>query len=239
MSTPAVTRHAVLQGLTHSLSIALGYFPVAFSFGLMAIQAGFSPLLAIMTSVVVYAGAAQFVLVALAAAGAGPFSIIGTILLMNVRHLFYGPSILDKLGQGAPLLPAPLLAFWLTDEVYAASISRLDSMAPADRQGWYLGMQLGAYASWVGGTILGALLGQQLGEQSAWLSQTLDFVLPSLFIALLLEMFRHARLQVTLGAMLSTTLLLWLLPSHYAMLGGLAAGAMLGALYTGRAHGAR
>ena len=187
MSTPAVTRHAVLQGLTHSLSIALGYFPVAFSFGLMAIQAGFSPLLAIMTSVVVYAGAAQFVLVALAAAGAGPFSIIGTILLMNVRHLFYGPSILDKLGQGAPLLPAPLLAFWLTDEVYAASVSRLDSMAPADRQGWYLGMQLGAYASWVGGTILGALLGQQLWQQSAWLNQTLDFVLPSLFMALLLE----------------------------------------------------
>ena len=55
----------------------------------------------------------------------------------------------------------------------------------------------------------------------------------------LLEMFRHARLQVTLGAMLSTALLLWLLPAHYAMLGGLAAGALLGALYTGRAHGAR
>ena len=33
--------------------------------------------------------------------------------------------------------------------------------------------------------------------------------------------------------------LLWLLPAHYAMLGGLAAGALLGALYTGRAHGAR
>ena len=58
MSTPAITRPAVVQGLTHSLSIALGYFPVAFSFGLMAIQAGFSPLLATMTSVVVYAGAA-------------------------------------------------------------------------------------------------------------------------------------------------------------------------------------
>ena len=238
MSTPAITRPAVVQGLTHSLSIALGYFPVAFSFGLMAIQAGFSPLLATMTSVVVYAGAAQFV-VALAAAGAGPFSIIGTILLMNVRHLFYGPSILDKLGQGAPLLPTPLLAFWLTDEVYAASVSKLDSIAPADRQGWYLGMELGAYASWVGGTMLGAVLGQQLGAQSPWLNQTLDFVLPSLFIALLLEMFRHARVQVTLGAMISTMLLLWLLPSHYAMLGGLASGALLGAFYAGREHAAR
>lgn len=216
------------RGLTDSLSIALGYFPIAVSFGLAAIQAGLEPILAILVSLMVYAGASQFVLVALAAAGAGAFGIISTVLLMNVRHLFYGPSILDKLGT-ARRLPLPLLAFGLTDEVYAASIGKLERMAPEQRQGWYVGMQIGAYASWVSGTAVGALLGHQLGKQAPWLRDTLNFVLPALFFALLLEILRYTRLRVTLGAMLATALLLWLLPGHLAMLGGLASGALLGA----------
>lgn len=217
------------KGLTDSLSIGLGYFPIAVSFGLAAIQAGFAPWLAILVSLTVYAGAAQFVLVALAAAGAGAFGIISTVLLMNVRHLFYGPSVLDKLGSTRQRLPLPVLAFGLTDEVYATSIGRLDRIAPEQRQDWYLGMQLGAYASWVSGTAVGALLGHQLGQQAPWLRETLDFVLPALFFALLLEILRHTRLRVTLGAMLATAVLLWLLPGHIAMLGGLASGAILGA----------
>ncbi len=220
---------SVGKGLTDSLSIGLGYFPIAVSFGLAAIQAGFPPWLAILVSLTVYAGAAQFVLVALAAAGAGAFGIISTVLLMNVRHLFYGPSILDKLGTALRRLPLPILAFGLTDEVYAASIGRLDRIAPEQRQGWYMGMQLGAYASWVSGTAVGALLGHQLGQQAPWLRETLDFVLPALFFALLLEILRHTRLRVTLGAMLATAALLMLLPGHIAMLGGLASGALLGA----------
>ena len=54
-------------------------------------------------------------------------------------------------------------------------------------------------------------------------------MLPALFFALLLEILRHTRLRVTLGAMLATAVLLWLLPGHIAMLGGLASGAILGA----------
>ncbi len=224
-----IQRADVGLGLRDSFSIALGYFPVAVSFGLAAIQAKLSPALAILVSVSVYAGAAQFVLISLAAAGAGAFSIVSTVLLMNVRHLFYGPSLLEKLGTFKHRLPLPALAWGLTDEVYAASIGRIGHIAQERRQGWYLGMQLGAYAAWVGGTVVGALLGDKLGQQSAWLRDTLDFVLPALFVALLLEMLRHARRRVTLGAMLVTAAMLLVLPGHVAMLGGLFAGAMLGA----------
>ncbi len=216
-------------GLRDSLSIAMGYFPVAVSFGLAAVQAHFSPFMAVLISLTVYAGASQFVLTSLVAAGAGAFSVITTVWIMNIRHLFYGPSLLEKLGTLKNRLPLPALAWGLTDEVYAASMGRISHIPEVQRQGWYMGMQLGAYSAWVGGTVVGAVLGGSLGEQAQWVRDTLDFVLPALFVALLLEMLRHAKLRVTVAAMLASGLALLVLPGHVAMLLGLIAGAALGA----------
>src|SRR5690625_158978 len=98
-------------GLLTSLSIAAGYLPIAFSFGLAALQAGLSPFITILTSVVVYAGASQFVLITLMASGAGWLTAVPTVLLMNARHLFYGPALLNRLPSDAHQLPAPLLAY--------------------------------------------------------------------------------------------------------------------------------
>src|SRR5690606_37806921 len=142
------------------LSIALGYVPVAISFGLAAVYAGIAPALAVLISLVVYSGAAQFILVSLVAAGAGPISVVGIVLLMNLRHLFYGPALAAKLGRRPGRLPLALLAAGLTDEVFATAVGRLEQQPEDEREYWYAGLQLGAYAAWVGGTALGAFFGQ-------------------------------------------------------------------------------
>ena len=51
------TRPPFLAGLTASLPIALGYFPIAFSFGVAATRAGFSAVEAFALSLIIYAGA--------------------------------------------------------------------------------------------------------------------------------------------------------------------------------------
>ncbi|WP_435338026.1 AzlC family ABC transporter permease, partial [Acinetobacter sp. LH3_13] len=61
----------MLAGLTASLSVATGYLPIAFSFGVAAVQAGLAPSIAVLASVLVYAGASQFLLISLLASGAG------------------------------------------------------------------------------------------------------------------------------------------------------------------------
>lgn len=67
-----------LSGLAASLSIATGYFPVAISFGLSAVEAGLAPGIAVLISVLVYAGASQFLLISLLASGAGLCALLLT-----------------------------------------------------------------------------------------------------------------------------------------------------------------
>lgn len=58
------------DGLLAALPIALGYFPIAFAFGTAATGQGLSAAEAVALSVIVYAGAAQFLTLALLASGA-------------------------------------------------------------------------------------------------------------------------------------------------------------------------
>lgn len=218
---------AFLAGLRDSLSIALGYIPVAVSFGLAAIYAGMTPLFALLTSLLVYAGASQFILVSLVLAGGSPLSIIGIVLLMNLRHLFYGPSVLARMQLVQRRLPMAVLAAGLTDEVFATAMARLPKKPVQEREYWYAGLQLGAYLSWVGGTFLGAWFGQDWLEQSPLLAQTLGFVLPALFFALLLEIRQLVADRVLLAAFAVTASLLFFLPSYLSIIAAMGVAAMI------------
>lgn len=206
---------AFLKGLGSSISIAAGYVPIAFSFGLAALNAGLSPTATLLISIVVFAGASQFVLISLLSSGVGLLTALPTVLLMNARHLFYGPAVSSRLD---PIrAPSALLSFGLTDEVFAASMSRFNDLAPAEREGWYIGMQTGAYLSWVGGTVLGVTLGSSLENPPLWVSEALSFVLPALFFVLLLEMDVKNLLRTLIATALITAALLCVLPSHHAL----------------------
>ncbi|RTZ47899.1 branched-chain amino acid ABC transporter permease [Candidimonas sp. SYP-B2681] len=217
------------RGFTDSISIAVGYIPVAISFGLAAVYADLSPWLAVLVSLLVYAGASQFILISLVASGTAAFSVVGIVLLMNLRHLFYGPAVLSSLAPSKRSVPVLFLAAGLTDEVFATSISRMAKQPPEERESWYLGLQLGAYLAWVGGTAIGAFFGHDWVRDSEILMQTLGFVLPALFFALLLEIRRVVPTYLLVGAAAATILCLSVLPAYGAIVAGMAAGALLGA----------
>ena len=218
-----------VRGLRDSMAIMVGYLPMATSFGIAAIQAGVAPWMAVVISVITFTGAGQFVLVALLGSGASAWTIVTSVVLMNVRHLFYGPSLLPLLTVHGRRWPLPVLAAGLTDEVFATAMGKIEQVPPARRESWYLGLEWGSYASWVGGTAFGAVLGHQISQQAQWLQTTLSFVLPALFFALLLELLAHSRWQVIAAGMLATALMLCVLPTHWAMLGGMAAGGLVSA----------
>jgi 4-azaleucine resistance transporter AzlC len=220
--------HPFLRGLIDSSSIGVGYVPIAISFGLSAVYAGLSPLAAVFVSVAVYAGASQFILISLVASGSSAISVVGIVLLMNLRHLFYGPVLVAKLDRRCRRLPTAVLAAGLTDEVFATSISKMALQAPQEREIWYAGLQLGAYLAWVSGTAAGAFFGRDWIAQSALLAQSLGFVLPALFFALLLEIRQIAPAYVLAGAAAATLLGLWVLPAYGAISVGMLAGALLG-----------
>jgi 4-azaleucine resistance transporter AzlC len=164
------------RGLLDSSAIALGYFPVSFSFGMVAVQNNLPPVAAILVSVLIFAGASQFILVSLLAVDAGAISIVVAVLSMNLRHLFYGTSIAAKLKNSKKNLPLPFLAFGLTDEVYAIAIEGIERQDRSTKEKWYFGLQSGAYFSWVIGTLFGVLLGKSLGNQNSIINDVLDIL---------------------------------------------------------------
>ncbi|NJO86320.1 MAG: hypothetical protein HC818_07130 [Synechococcaceae cyanobacterium RM1_1_27] len=143
------------QGLLDGVPIALGYVPVGVTFGLVAIQQGFSIVEATLSSMLIFSGAAQFTLVGLLGAGTPVGIAWGLCLLLNTRHLLYGPSLAAQIP--APPLTVATLAHGLTDEVFAVALARLTVCPPETRVGWLSGVEVAAYGSWVGATVMGSL----------------------------------------------------------------------------------
>lgn len=218
------TPPAILEGLKASFSITLGYFPMAFSFGVIAVQTGLSPWQALAVSLIIYSGAAQFILVSMLAAGTGFGAALSAVLMLNIRHIFYGPALATKLKPAAGKW-APWVAFGLTDEVFATAMSQSSRQrlsAP-----WCFGLVVGAYCSWVIGTAAGAWLGLGLGGTEHFIGRTLQFILPALFIALLGQAFQRQHWPVVLAACgIALAALLWV-PVHLAMIAGMVGGAAI------------
>lgn len=218
-------RRAVLRGWLDSVSLMAGYFPIAVSFGMVSSREGFSAAEIMLVSAVVYSGAAQFVLVSMLASGGGVISVVGAVALMNLRHLFYGPSLLARLPSAARHVPRAILAWALTDEVFATAAARLrDGETGGLDDRWVMGLALGAYGSWLAGTAVGACLGQVLGTPPPAVDAALRFILPALFCALLLDMGRQGGKLVIVVSLLATVMLSRVVPAHIALAGAMVAG---------------
>ena len=86
--------HLPLSALT--LPVAMGYIPLGAVFGFLFVQAGAPTWLAVLSSVVIYAGAAQYMMIPMLVAGASYASIALATLVINLRHVFYGLSLLQR-----------------------------------------------------------------------------------------------------------------------------------------------
>ncbi len=216
----------ILKGLTSAIPIALGYLPIAFSFGVAATRAGLNEAEAVMLSVVIYAGAAQFLALALVTSGAPLLISALTLIAMNVRHVLYGPALLRAAGA-RELRTVWGWGFGLTDEVFGAALGHLARGGVfSERFMWGLGA--GAYGSWVVGTAIGAVAGGAALDGWPVLDAALGFMLPALFLALLVSILSRAQVPVIVVAILVTVVVTLAFTSTAGILAGMVAGAVTG-----------
>lgn len=221
------------DGLIAALPIVMGYAPIAFAFGVAATGQGLSWLEAVGLSLIVYAGAAQFLTLALLGSGAPLVVAVATLVAMNLRHLLYGPALMKRAGPGAPRRFALIWAFGLTDEVFGTALGEL-ARGRRFSEGFMAGLALAAYAAWVGGTALGAWAGG--GALAGWpaVQAAFGFLLPALFLALLLSILSRAQLPAMAVSMAVTTGFALTWPGAAGILAGMVAGALAGTLWKGR-----
>jgi branched chain amino acid efflux pump len=149
---------------------------LSLSFGVIATDAGFSPLEAIAMSMIVFAGSAQFAAISIIAGGGGAAAAIGAAALMNSRFLpmgiAFGPSLpggpLKRAVQGQPVVDAS----WVQANQHDGTFDR-----------WLLFGSSGIqYCTWALGTMIGALGGDFIGDTH---KLGLDAIYPTFFLVLL------------------------------------------------------
>lgn len=223
-------------GLLAALPIVMGYFPIAFSFGVAATRAGLGQAEAVMLSLVIYAGASQFLALSLVAGGAPVLVAAFTLIAMNLRHVLYGPALMKEAGQDGSRRYAWAWAWGLTDEVFGQALGAL-ARGQRFSERYMFGLGLAAYASWVAGTAVGAFAGG--GALDGWpaVSAGLDFMLSALFLALLLSILSRLALPAIIVAVVATVLGTIFWSGTVGILAGMICGAlagMAGGLFRGR-----
>lgn len=173
-------RDRIALALKDVLPIMLAYFPLSITFGVLAAASGVPWHTSIFSSIWIYSGGAQFMLISMLDTATAPATIIATILLVNMRHILYGATMGPNLAHWREPLKW-LAAVGLTDESFVVTYNRAaagEKLAPS----YYLTFALAAYGSWIAGTVVGAGIGGIVPSEAA---AVLSFALPALFLALL------------------------------------------------------
>ena len=177
----------VSSAVKASVPVILGYFPLGFAYGLLFVEhVGLSWGYALAMSLIVFAGASQFLAVGMLAAGAGVVEIAAATFILNARHAFFGLSVLER-WRGAGLKKF-FLIYWLTDETYAL-ITSLKPPPDTKETDFHLLIAGINYSAWCMGSAAGALAGEAL----AFDTTGMDFALTALFAVLLVEQMRQVR----------------------------------------------
>ncbi len=141
-------------GLKRGLPIALGYLSVSFGFGISAIDKGLSAVEAIIISLTNLTSAGQVAGIGIIAAFGTVFEMIMSQFIINLRYSLMGIALTQHLSHRFSLINRFLVAFGITDEVFAMAISEKDAITPQYMYGlitlpiigWTLGTALGAYS---------------------------------------------------------------------------------------------
>ncbi|MDK2834445.1 MAG: hypothetical protein PWR29_507 [Methanolobus sp.] len=194
-----------------TLPVLFGYIPLGMAFGLLLAGAGYHWIYALVMSIFIYTGAGQFIAVALLAAGAQLMEFVTITLLINLRHSFYGLSLLDKFSGVGKV--KPYLMFALTDETYAL-LTTTTVPEGASKARFYFYISVLDHLYWIAGSVLGAVLGSMLRLNL----EGLTFVLAALFVVLTLEQYYASRARFPFMAAMGAGVLSLLLFSPDNML---------------------
>lgn len=189
----------IQYGFRDGIPIALGYFSVSFSFGIMAAGGGLSIFQAALTSLTNMTSAGQFAGLQIMIAGGTLLEMAATQLIINLRYALMSLSLSQKLSGEITMWQRFVIAFANTDEIFAVAMSHGKELTCA----YMVSLQILPIIGWTSGTACGAAAGSIL---PASVSNALNVALYGMFMAVVIPAARKARpvlITVLFAALLS------------------------------------
>jgi len=183
-----------------TIPVLFGYLAIGIPFGLMLVKAGYPWWLAPIMSVLMYAGAGQYIAIGLFAAKAPLSGMIVTMLMVNIRHIVYGLSLIGKFREAGRW--KPYLVFALTDETYAllTGVKVPMNVRPGSFYGSIAALD---HSYWIIGGLVGALAGSFIPFSFTGI----DFALTALFAVLLIDQLKRTKDPLPAGIGLAAAVL--------------------------------
>ncbi|WP_027409008.1 AzlC family ABC transporter permease [Anoxybacteroides tepidamans] len=201
------------QGAQAGVSIAIGYMPIALAFGFLAKTTGLSLWEAVLMSVIVFAGASQYIALNLLSLGTGAFEIVLTTFILNIRHFLMSASLNEKAELDA-LWKKALYAFGITDETFSVAATKEGTVNAS----YMFGLIALSYGSWVVNSGIGYLVGSKVPEN---LKESMSVALYAMFVGLLVPSLKKQRKVIWLAGLAaifnSISLLVFHVPKGWAI----------------------
>lgn len=210
--------------LRRSVPILVGFFPLGTAYGILMAKAGYNALWTGLTSLFVYAGSLQMLMIGFFTASTPIMTVIVASLLLNSRHIFYGLSFLDKFNSYGPW--KYFLIYGLPDESYSLLCSYVPQEGVEEKWVHVFDTAL-IWLYWIAFSVLGCIAGSLIPFDLTGI----DFAMTALFIVILVDQFKGAssRLPAAVSLISAALCLLifgpdnFLLPSLLVTLAALAA----------------
>lgn len=143
-----------IMGCKKGLPIALGYFPVSFSFGVLVASSGLPLGLATLISITNLTSSGQFAGVSLILANASYIEVAATLLLINARYFLMSLSLSQRIDQKMNTIERMIISFGITDETFSVASLQEGTL----KFKFMLGFILVPIIGWTSGTIIGETL---------------------------------------------------------------------------------
>lgn len=174
------TLAALKAAFPNTLPILAGFIVLGMGYGIYLKSSGLPLWYPTVTSILVFGGSLEFLLVSMLLAPFQPISVFFLSLLVQIRHLFYGLTLLKKYrGRG---LKSLYLIYSMCDETFSVNCST--EVPEGVDEGWFMFfVSLLNQSYWVISVTLGSLLGGALTKYS----EGVEFVMTAMFCVIFIR----------------------------------------------------
>ena len=195
-------KNSFRYSLKRSIPIMIGYFPVGVAYGILMENAGYNFIWSLFSSLFVYAGSLQMLMVTFLVNNIPLVTVMITAMLLNSRHLFYGISFIEKFKKYG--LWKYFLIFTLSDESYSLLCSYKER-EDVDEKWVHIFSGFLIWVYWVVFSGLGGLAGKLITFDTTGI----DFALTALFVVILIEQIKGCESRIP-GIAAVLTSILWI-----------------------------
>lgn len=185
-------------GMKRGLPICLGYIPVSFTFGLMVVDGGLSPWIAVLISISNLTSAGQFAGLGIILQNGSLIELGVTTLVINLRYMLMSLSLSQKIDPAMSLIKRGLISYGVTDEIFAiASLERKTLTFP-----YMCGLIIPPVFGWTTGTAMGAIISSMLPTA---IQNAMGITLYAMFIAIVIPVAKKSK-QVSIVVLIGITI---------------------------------